>query len=55
MTRDGKTVHAHEGGNALNHYRAVLSYHINEHTSGGVISHYHTLDELLPVFNSIGN
>ncbi len=53
MTRDGKTVYAFEGGNSLNHYRAILSYQINDHVNFHVISNYHTLDELLPVFNSI--
>ncbi len=53
MTHDGKTVSAFEGGNALNHYRAGISFHHDEHTSMGVNSRYHTLDELLPVFNSL--
>ena len=55
MTRDGKTVLAHEGGTALNHYRAVLSMHFDEHTTFGVVSNYHTLAEITPVFESIGN
>ena len=55
MTRDGKTVFAHHGGTALNHYRASISFNFNEHTNAGVISFYHTLDELIPIFNSIGN
>jgi len=53
MTRDGKTVSAFEGGNAANHYRAVLHFHHDEHTTIGVVSSYHTLDELLPVFDSL--
>ncbi len=55
MTRDGKTVLAYQGGNSLNHYSAGFAYHVNEHVEFGVASNYHTLDELLPVFNSIGN
>jgi len=53
MTRDGKTVFAFEGGNDLNHYRAYLNIHLDEHTWMTVTSNYHTLDELLPVFDSI--
>jgi len=53
MTRDGKTVSAFEGGNDVNRYRAVLHFHHDEHTTIGVVSSYHTLDELLPVFDSI--
>jgi len=53
MTRDGKTVYAYEGGNALNHYRASLYFQPDEHTSVSVNSNYHTLDELIPIFESI--
>ena len=53
MTRDGKTVYAFEGGNDSNHYQAVVNFSPNENTSIGVHSYYHTLDELIPVFNSI--
>ncbi len=53
MTRDGKTVYAFEGGNDYNHYQAVVNFSPNENTSIGVHSYYHTLDELIPVFNSI--
>jgi len=53
MTRDGKTVFAFEGGNDYNHYRAYLNLHLDEHTWMSVTSNYHTLDELLPVFDSI--
>ena len=57
MTRDGKTVLAHEGGGgtALNHYLAVLSMHLDEHATFGVVSNYCTLDETTPVFESMGN
>jgi len=53
MTRDGKTVRAFEGGNDVNHYRAYASFYLDEHTVMTVISNYHTLDELLPVFDSL--
>ena len=53
MTRDGKTVLAFEGGNDYNHYDAVLTFHPDENTMVNVYSNYHTLDELIPVFNSI--
>ncbi len=53
MTRDDKTVYAFEGGNDYNHYQAVVNFSPNENTSMGVHSYYHTLDELIPVFNSI--
>jgi len=53
MTRDGKTVLAYEGGNALNHYIAVLTFHPDDHTLVSVSSNYHTLEEILPIFNSV--
>ena len=55
MTRDGKTVHAYQGGNDYNHYQSVLAFRPDAHTGVSVHSNYHTLDELLPVFHSIGN
>lgn len=55
MTRDGKTVFAHEGGTARNHYQATLIINLDEHTRLGVGSNYHTLAEITPVFESIGN
>jgi len=53
MTRDGKTVLAYEGGNDYTRYQTILSFHPNEYTSVGVSSYYLSLDELLPVFESI--
>ncbi len=53
MTRDGKTVYAFEGGNDYNHYRTVLTFYPDENTMVSTLSYYHTLDELIPVFNSI--
>ena len=55
ITRDTKIVFAYQGGNNLNHYQAGIGYNFNERIRIGVHSYYHTLDELLPVFNSIGN
>jgi len=55
MTRDGKTVFAYEGGNHFNRYQAILNFHPDEFTSHSVISYYHTLDELIPIFQSVGN
>ncbi len=55
MTRDGKTVFAYEGGNHFNHYQAILDYHPDDFTSHSVASYYHTLDELIPIFQSVGN
>ncbi len=55
MMRDGTTVSAFEGGTDYNHYRASLSYYFDDYTRVGVLSFYHTIDELLPIFNSIGN
>ena len=55
MTRDGKTVSAYSGSNKYNHYQASLTFHPDEYTSIGVSSNYHTLEELLPIFESIGN
>ncbi len=55
MTRDGKTVLAHEGGSDLNHYRASLGINLDEHTRFWVGSNYHTLAEITPVFESMGN
>ena len=53
MTRDGKMVAAYEGGNDLNHYQSLIGYNYDENTSVSVHSYYHTLDELIPIFNSI--
>ena len=53
MTHDGKPVYAYEGGNDLNHYQAGVSFHPDEFTSIAVRSNYYTLDELIPIFESI--
>ena len=52
-TRDGKTVLAYEGGNDLNFYRSVLSFAPDEFTSVHILSTYHTLEEIIPIFESI--
>ena len=53
MTRDGKTVSAYAGGNGFNPYQAALSFYPDEFTSIHVTSSYHTLDELIPIFESV--
>jgi len=53
MTRDGKTVMAYEGGNDLNYYTTGLVVHTDEFTRINVRSNYLSLDELIPVFESI--
>jgi hypothetical protein len=55
IVRDGKTVWAHQGGNEYNHYRSAIGHNIDDHIGFTVYSGYHTLDELLPIFDSIGN
>ena len=55
MTRDGKYVSAYEGGNDLNPYTASIAFAPDEYTLVIVNSEYLTLDELIPVFNSIMN
>ena len=53
MTRDGKFVSAYEGGNDLNRYTVSVAFKPDEYTMFYVNSNYHTLDELIPVFESI--
>ena len=53
MTRDGKFVSAYSGSNKYNHYQATISFHPDEYTLVSVRSTYHTLEELLPIFESI--
>ena len=53
MTRDGNAVSACEGGNNWNPYRVTISFNPDEFTIVHVNSNYHTLDELIPVFNSV--
>ena len=53
MTRDGNAVSACEGGNRWNSYRATISFNPDEFTIVHINSNYHTLDELIPVFNSV--
>ena len=52
-TRDGKTVLAYEGGNALNFYRSILSFNPDEFTNVAVLSTYLSLEEITPIFESI--
>ena len=53
MTRDGKTLLGFAGGNSINPYQATVSFHPDKFTSVSVHSNYHTLDELIPIFESI--
>ncbi len=53
MTRDGKFVSAYAGGNDLNYYIANVAFAPDEYTILYVNSYYHTLDELIPVFESV--
>ncbi len=55
MTRDGKTVDAYAGGNDLNYYTSNVGFAPDEYTLMRVNSVYHTLDELIPVFESMMN
>ena len=55
IQRDGKTVWASETQNNINHYDAVVAFHPDEYTSVGIISYYHTLEELKPIFDSVMN
>ncbi len=53
MTRDGKTVSAYEGGNDYNHYHTSLYFYPDDHMGVGVSSNYLSLDELIPIFESV--
>lgn len=53
LTRDGKPVLAAAGGNGVNPYQAVVGFHPDEFTNVHVNSKYHTLDELILIFDSI--
>ena len=55
MTRNGKILMAMEGGTDSNHYRASVSMNIDEYTAFGVNSNYHTLDEMILVFDTLWN
>ena len=55
MTREGKTVYAYQGGNDLNFYSANVGFDPDEYTIMYVKSVYLTLDELIPVFESMMN
>ncbi len=53
-TRDGEPMIAHGAQSDSNHYRAIVGYYPDSHTSVVVISSYHTLEELRPVLDSLG-
>jgi len=53
--RDGKLVSAYAGSNDYNSYQSVISFNFNEDIIVILRSDYHTLDELIPIYESIGN
>lgn len=53
MIRDGKIVSGYEGGNDYNHYHASVYFQPDDHTGVGVHSNYHSLEELIPIFESV--
>ncbi len=53
MTHNGKKVFAFEGGTLKNNYRAGIVYDVDNYWGYGVMSNYHSLDELIPIFKSI--
>jgi len=53
IKRDGKTVYAYSGGNSHLYYHATLSWQPDDHIKINVQSNYHSIEELLPIFNSI--
>ncbi len=53
VERDGKEVFAYSGGNSHLSYHATVMFHPDKYTSVVVGSYYHTIDELLPIFNSV--
>ncbi|RNJ77012.1 MAG: hypothetical protein EB830_02710, partial [Nitrosopumilus sp. H13] len=55
MERDGEPVVAFEGGNAANPYRSSLYWKFADDSYLHVISDYLTLDEIIPIFESIRN
>lgn len=54
LTRDGEKIVAHEFQTDSNHYRSILAYNYDDHTAVSIISYYMTLEELQPVFDSVG-
>lgn len=55
MTRDGRAVLGFAGGNGVNPYQSSVSFHLDEFTTVNVHSNYYTLDELIPIFDSVMN
>ncbi|RNJ77704.1 MAG: hypothetical protein EB828_00430 [Nitrosopumilus sp. D6] len=55
IERDGKPVYAFEGGNSVNPYRSVLYWKFADDAYLSIISDYMTLDEIIPIFESMKN
>ena len=55
MYRDGKLIYAYSGGTSHHFYQSTLMMYSDDYTSFTVSSYYHNLDEILPIFNSVGN
>ena len=55
MYRDSKPVQTYSGGTTHHWYQASLSMHPDKNTSFIISTNYLTLDEILPIFNSVGN
>ena len=53
VERDGKIVYAFEGGNPINPYRSVITWNFEDDSYIHIISRYLSLDEIMPVFESI--
>ncbi len=53
IEREGKPVYAFEGGNPVNPYRSVITWQFADDSYIHIISDYLTLDELIPIFESI--
>ena len=53
LTHDGKSVLAFAGGNGANRYQSLIMFYPDEFTTVNVSSKYHTIDELIPIFESI--
>ena len=53
VVRDGRPAYAFEGGDRVNPYESVISWNFRDDAYISVISEYLTLDETLPIFESI--
>ncbi|MDA7942328.1 MAG: hypothetical protein MPJ02_08720 [Nitrosopumilus sp.] len=53
VVRDGRSAYAFEGGDRANPYESVISWNFKDDAYISVISEYLSLDETLPIFESI--